>query len=393
VRRIQLEGLSNCRCACSRWVGALVAIQVILGMWRTCAAQWTIEPVHTAPTAGWQLSLDLDPNGRPMASYYTIQPNGYEILAARTSAGWQETQVVEFGLGMALDHAGIQYVLNRPSPDFYPTLFAIGAPSPTAPIESLKISENAFVDFDSHNQPRVAYIDSTNQRLRTATWNAPGWQIQTVATGPGFGYGNSYAVATLDQTDHLQFAFPTGAGLFNTPIGYAHEVQGVWTTAPTGITGDPLDLKVDSAGQLNLLFDRGTSPGLFLATLINGSWSIQQLTSTALASNTHAKLAFDPAGVPHIFAHFGNGSETVAHIYKSNGIWQNETVASWVDSVDGPEQIAAMIDGNAMRVLFSTGNEQVFYASRAVPEPASGILVAVGMAGTCVLARRFARRL
>jgi hypothetical protein len=353
-------------------------------------AEWIVEPVHLAQDAGWKLFLDVDPSGTAYASYYRLGASF--PIAQRTVSGWQETQVVPFGLAFALNNAGTPYMLSTPANNYYPSLQAFGGPSPTTPIENVRASENAFLGFDSQNQPRAAYIDPFTQRLRAATWDGSNWHVQTVATNASFQFGNSYAATTLDAHDNLQFVFPSGPGLFDMPLSYARQVGGVWTTTPTGLDGYVFDLRVDPAGNPNFLLDHETQPGIYIAHFNGASWTSQLVPGTGSISNFDGTLEFDSQGNPHIFAHVGNGTEFLVHYYETSGIWHNETVASWTDHSDGSENVTAQIDGQTMRVLFSTGNEQIFYASAPVPEPSTCALSLLALAALCICARRKAQR-
>src|SRR4051812_41722095 len=85
------------RAACMRCLLCVVGVFGIAGPLR---AGWVVEPVHTTANAGWSVFLDLDPSGRPYASYFTV--SGAYPIAQRTANGWQETQTIPNGLAFAL---------------------------------------------------------------------------------------------------------------------------------------------------------------------------------------------------------------------------------------------------------------------------------------------------
>src|SRR3954447_16274402 len=137
------------------YLGA-VAVFVLTPNPQTSAAPWQIETVHSPATAGWRISIDVDPAGYPAASYFTTQQNASDIFARRDATGWHELQTISSGLAFAFDNAGSPYFLHRSGQK--PELLGAGIPS--TPIESAPVSENAFLDFDTQNHPHVAYIDT-----------------------------------------------------------------------------------------------------------------------------------------------------------------------------------------------------------------------------------------
>ena len=75
---------------------------------------------------------------------------------------------------------------------------------------------------------------------------------------------------------------------------------------------------------------------------------------------------------PHLFVHDSQfaGEEYFKYVYPDGlGGWINEAIYTWNDQTDGPEAVAATISHGSFHVVFADGNQNVYYATRPVPEP------------------------
>lgn len=347
-------------------------------------AQWNVEPVDLEGNAGWTLFIDVDPLGRPAASYFTTSPNGYHRYSTRSGGGWQEQEEIEFNDAFRFDNNGAAHFFSTPGPSFYPTLTADGAGAPvyTTPVESVRIANGQILGFNDQNHPRVAYIDTSRRTLRYAEWDGTAWSGEDVASTDSFQFGNSYFIGALDEDGGAHFVFPDGDSLFDVPITYAAPNGTGWTESFVSATnGSPHGIDIDAAGRPHITFEP-PSGTLQYASFNGSTWDARPVTGMLANFGFDSDLVLDDDDQPHVFLRDNQfaGAEFIKHFYLDDNAWEQETIDTWNDSSSGPEAIDAIYEAGRFHVLFATGNKEIFYASTG--EPPVGLPETVEIAPT-----------
>ncbi len=340
-------------------------------------AQWQVGSVDSAGNSGWTLSIDVAAQGDVAASYFTTDPNGYQRHSVLTGAGWTEDREIEFGDDFRFDNNGVPHFMFTPSSSgFAPALttdMRSGAPTYT-PVDLQRGTSGQILGFDAQNYPHVAYINTNSRTLKYAAWNGSDWDRQDVHTADSFRFGNSYFIGGLDGNDNPHFFFPNGEGLSGSPIGYAAPNGNGWTVNDVVNEGRLSSMAIDSSGNPHISFEQSFSNSLRYGIFDGTAWAITPVTGLEGSFNFDSELVLDANDDPHLFVHESEflGSEYVTHTYLDGSTWTKDRIASWDDSSDGPEGISAVMDGNRLHVLYSTGNQEILYATRTVAAPLLG---------------------
>jgi len=282
----------------------------------------------------------------------------------------QRTRTVSGGTRFAQALAGPRIVKLSLETTFVLTTTAFHI----SPVDGQRGTSGQILGFDTQNNPHVAYINTSTRTLKYAYWNGSDWVRQDVHTADSFRFGNSFFIGALDGNGDPHFFFPNGASLFDVPIGYAAPNGDSWTVDNVVNGGQVSSMAIDSFGNPHITFEQGFSDSLRYASFDGVVWSIDRVTGLEGSSNFDSDLVLDANDEPHLFVHERQflSSEYVTHTYLDGGAWTKDRIASWDDSSDGPEAISAILDGNRFHVLYSTGNQNVFYATRTVSEPLLG---------------------
>ena len=340
-------------------------------------AQWLVGSVDSAGNSGWSLSIDVAPQGEVGASYFTTDPNGYRRHSVLTIAGWIEDREVEFGDDFRFDNNGVAHFLFTPSSTGFAPALATdmrpGAPTYT-PVDLQRGTSGQILGFDDQNHPHVAYINTSTRTLKYASWNGSDWDRQDVHTAESFRFGNSYFVGELDSNGDPHFFFPNGAGLSGSPLGYAAPNGNDWTVVNVVNEGRVSSMAFDSLGNPHITFEQSFSNSLRYGSFDGSVWNIDPVTGLEGSSGFDSQLVLGADDEPHLFVHEREflSTEYVTHTYLDGGTWTKDRIASWDDSSSGPEAISAILDGNRFHVLYSTGNQNIFYATLAVQGPLLG---------------------
>jgi len=299
------------------------------------AASLNNEPV-TPGTNGSSNGIAYDAAGRLYLAYYDEVAKNLKF-AVRDAAGvWGNVTTVDSGLmagqfvSLALDslgHAGIAYYdannadlkyahFNGSSWD----VMTVDATFTTGYYPSLR--------YDAAGRPVITYYAKTGGNLRFAQYTAAGtWNLSTIDSGgdvgrysslamdpstgrwavayeddsaPAFKYAaqtktGGWATTTVDATTryaggYISLAFNPRSNLpsfsyydaYNANLKYAFFNGSSWasqTVASKGTVGLYSNVRIDAAGNTDILYyNRGTD-GMCRASFGSGGWSLEQITT------------------------------------------------------------------------------------------------------------------
>ena len=184
--------------------------------------------------------------------------------------------------------------------------------------------------LDANGNPKIAYQDDTNGRLKYATKTGGVWSIENVAASgtPSIFTGQPFASLALNSLGNPGIAYFD----INAPrtLRYASKSGGVWSTEPVDATGNAdqfCSLALDAQGNPRISYLDATTGSLFYASKSGSIWSTERADFAAgIYVGAYNSLALDAQGIPHIaYTNFTNA--TLRYASKLGVAWTVETVA------------------------------------------------------------------
>ncbi len=242
---------------------------------------WDIETVDDEGKVGYPTSLAFHSSGNPSIAYYDYTNESLNYAYWNGSA-WNIQEV---------DDVGSTYN------DF--------------------LSYNISLVLDPAGNPAIAYNDADPSTLKYACFNGTNWDIETVCSVPGAGWGKT-ATMDISPSSNQAIAFRG--------LQYAYWNGSSWDieTVDSGYgTGAHASLKFNSIGDPVIAYyywaGYGTVSELRYAEFNGTSWDIEILDSVGL----YPSLAFDPLGSPSITYYMG---PSLRYAYWNGISWDIEVV-------------------------------------------------------------------
>jgi hypothetical protein len=340
---------------------------------------WTKELVDVSDVVGDFPSLAMDAQGNPSITYYDgssgnlrLADSAVHLLSPRGGERWDTTspQTVRWSGSGPVDiqmsnDGGLAYFTILPAvsggtaaitvPDLNTATAKVrivryspfstsaspgelsvapGLVSPwwTSVVDNTPQAGNhaTSLALDSNGNPKIAYQDDTNGRLKYATKTGGAWAIENVAASgtPGIFTGQPFASLALNSLGNPGIAYFD----INAPrtLRYASKSGGVWSTEPVDATGNAdqfCSLAFDAQGNPRISYLDATTGSLFFASKGGGIWTTERADFAAgIYVGAYNSLALDAQGLPHIaYANFTNA--TLRYASKMGIVWTVETVA------------------------------------------------------------------
>jgi len=182
--------------------------------------------------------------------------------------------------------------------------------------------------LDSNGNPKIAYQDDTNGRLKYATKTGGVWNLEDVAASgtPGIFTGQPFASLALNSLGNPGIAY---FDIIPKTLRYASKSSGVWTTESVDATGNAdqfCSLAFDVQNNPRISYLDATTGSLFYASKSGGIWTTERADFAAgVYVGAYNSLTIDPQGIPHIaYADYTN--TTLKYASKWGIFWTVETV-------------------------------------------------------------------
>jgi hypothetical protein len=255
--------------------------------------------------------------------------------------------IYNFGLKTSDEVGNYAEISNIPSETTDPAL--VGAWTIQV-VDSLDdVGRFSSLEFDSSDNPHIAYRDETNGALKYARFTGSVWDIQTVPD-PASNVG-SYASLALDSSDYARISYEEGGSQVGV-LKYAEWTGSSWLVEKVdgqakGV-GKYTSIAVDSTDDPHIAYQKffGTK-ALKYAHKTGSTWSKETVESDKGSIGGYTSIAIDASDNPHISYYVG-GKIHYAHYTGSS--WEIETVGS------GSRQTSIVLD--------ALGNPHISYASK-----------------------------
>jgi hypothetical protein len=384
-------------------VGALALGVALVASARSAAAHpiFTTQDVTTGVPGVFDFAIDTA--GVSHVSFPTYQPSRLKYGTLNGGA-WSFEDVVTTGelasCAMAFDSQGRPHIAFRWVPatvnahaQLMHAVKSGGIWTIDVVDSAINVGEYASLRFDHSDNPRISYMDITNEDLRYASFANGAWTIEVVDAIGATGWFTSLALDSLDRPLISYQRFDTG------DLKFAEKTAASWTlstVASAGNVGYGCSLALDSGGAPHISFYDGTRGVLKYASRSGSVWSIAVVdsapsvgwgTSLALDASDRPRIAYtDSLNSDLRYAQF-DGSSWHLHIpdaYRTTGFHPRLALEA-----NGDPQIAYFEDTGALTLRFArvapAGSGSISGTLHldcgGVVTPASGIRVVLQLGG------------
>jgi hypothetical protein len=306
---------------------------------------WQYAAIDTVGTVGWHPSLAYDRYERPAISYYDTT-NGNLKFARFNGTAW-------------------------PTPE---TVDATG-----------DVGQYTSLAFDLLGRPAIAYSDDTNSSLKyvqdtdgdfSLTDEAP----VTVVNASIEGYFASLVFDPLNRPMIAQF------DAANEDLRFSVQEPGIgWVTTTVDSTGSTAyypSIAIDpDTGFPAIAYWDASSIDLRYAAWNGDTWILTTVDSIGTVG-AFPSLAFDPADGNPAIAYYNSGSNDLKLAWHNGTAWQTQTVESAGDVGIAPSLAFNDYGSGFPSIAYFDAGTSLFFIEDppAVPEPASLLLLAIGLA-------------
>ncbi|MEX2306046.1 MAG: PEP-CTERM sorting domain-containing protein [Pirellulales bacterium] len=305
---------------------------------------WVHSPIATIGSAGGFPSLAYDRYERPAISYY--DDTTVHLKYARFDGSAWQTETADTG-NFVGQYSSLAFdLLGHPAIAYYNAFntslkyvydsdgnFSLAGETPVTVVDQFDEGFHASLVFDPLNRPMIAHHDNGGDLRFSVQEPGIGWVTTTVDTGINSGWHPSIAVDP-------DTGFPAIAyhDLFSDELRYADWDGDAWN--PTTL---------DDSGQVGL----------------------------------YPSLAFDPADGNPAIAYYDNTNTGLKLAWHDGSVWQTQPVDA-VGSVGRTPSLAFNDYGSGFpSIAYLDDGTSLFFIDdppAAVPEPASVMLLAIGLA-------------
>jgi len=184
---------------------------------------------------------------------------------------------------------------------------------------------SASLALNSNGDPGVAYFDITNKYLRYASKSGGVWATELVDNS---GTADQYCSLALDPQGNPRISYLDAT---NHRLRFAAKNSGIWTLETAdGPAGSNLgyynSLAIDAQGGPHIAYsDFGNFRLKYAVGLGGGAWGVETVYEAGVSNPLYISLALDPQGNPHI-SYYDATELDLKYASKVGGVWTIETV-------------------------------------------------------------------
>ncbi|MEN6343666.1 MAG: PEP-CTERM sorting domain-containing protein [Armatimonadia bacterium] len=361
---------------------------------------WQTETLPTDVPNVSYLSFALGAGDQPWIAYY--KGSSQDLMCATyDGASWQSSAADSAGW-VGKYNSIVLDALNRPQVSYFEERNSSGTTTYDLKYAtydgsswsrqtvdtggSNEVGPYTSIALDSLGRAHIAYYDRTNGDLKYAHFDGTTWQVEQVDTVGDVG---RYASLRLDAYDrpHVSYYDATNTNLkyaMKTATGW--EIETVDGQSPTNtLVGQHTSLALDSANRAHITYWAETGQDLRYAYEDETGWHAQTVDGSPTNDGWYSSLELDSSGLPCVSYY---SVPTTGGVGKLKFAAWNGT--SWdVQVVDAPSgksvgyySALELLNGTTPRIAYLDATSGAAkYAQASVPEPATGICLALGLVG------------
>jgi hypothetical protein len=226
------------------------------------------------------------------------------------------------------------------------------------------------LEFDSSDNPHIAYRDESNGALKYARFTGSVWEIQTVPD-PASDVGR-YASLALDSSDYARISYAEGGNTVGF-LKYAEWTGSSWLVEKVdgqakGV-GQYTSIALDSSDDPHIAYQKyWGNDAMKYAHRTGSTWTKETLESGKGTYGTYTSIAIDASDNPHI-SYYATGGIRYAHHTGSS--WEIEIVGTGnrqtsidLDALGNPHITYTSGSGSEAQVMYArwTGSEWIIDA-------------------------------
>jgi len=334
--------------------------------------------VKTLSKGGASNSIAVDSSGNPHISYLDdSNPSDYVLRHAFFNGKSWQSEVVDSGNvgwdnSIAVDSLGHIHVSYFKADKggglryayFDGTTWGITSVDATG-------GYSTSIAVDNNNLPRISYVDSSTS-LKYAQFDGTDWKVETIPRASAFRIGGtSLAIGPLGDAN-IGF---TDVSNFTT-IRWATNLSGSWVIGQVGYGYQP-SLALDSEGKPHIVFNSGTSNGIFYSSYDGVQWVTQNLTDLAASAlgiegiGEFPAIALDSQDRPHVtyalYVRVGGSSVEPLIYARFNGVGWEFEVVDYKNSAY--QNFIALDPWDLPHVSYRQNNGKLKYANTGIKPP------------------------
>jgi hypothetical protein len=183
---------------------------------------------------------------------------------------------------------------------------------------------DASIALNSNADPGIAYFDIVNRYLRYASKSAGVWTTELVDNA---GTADQYCSLALDAQGNPRISYFDAS---NHRLRFASKNSGIWTLetadGPAGSNvGYYNSLALDTQGNPHIAYSDFLNFALKYAVKSGGTWTTETALPVGASNPLYISLALDPQGNPHV-SYYDASELDLKYASKIGGVWTVETV-------------------------------------------------------------------
>ena len=290
------------------------------------AFDWITETVDSKGEVGHYTSLALDSSGNPRICYLDF--TSYHLkYAAKTGGVWinetvDETKNSGEFCSLEIDTSGLPFISYYiQTPGNLSVATKTGDMWTRVSVDSGGVGRYTSLALDNKGNPRIAYQDLLNMKLKYAERDSVPWTNETVDNSGNVG---TYSSLALDSAGNPSISYYDAGHGF---LKYAVKSGGPWSTTiidNTGNAGYYTSLALDEAGEPRISYYDGIGRDLKFASKTGAIWKKEIVDSAGIVGK-YTSLSLDASGNPHI-SYYDETNGHLKYASKLGSVWSNETV-------------------------------------------------------------------
>lgn len=205
----------------------------------------------------------------------------------------------------------------------------------------------------------IAYLDSTNGKLRYAVLNNSIWNITTVGNSVNVFCGISLGLDS-SKNPHISYIDWSYDLYYAHRTGISWSVEYVTSIGPPSGTGEDSSIAIDSSDNPHILFLRTDTGEAVYASKSMGSWSFETVEK---AGNGHwVSLEMDSSDTPHA-SYTQTTLKDLKYATRIGAVWTNETV-DFIGDVGYMASLCLNLSDQPRIAYLDLGNKHLKFAAK-----------------------------